>query len=218
MADTPPTASIRHVLFDADGVLQEGPQSWQALARRHVGDRSEQFLRDVFADERPTLAGEGDLMTLLAARLVEYGVDAPAAEVFADVWLQIVPSAESFALVRALRERGYGVHIGTNQDRHRGTWMRTELGYDAHFDVGCWSYELGHAKPSEDYFTAAAGRIAAPSESILFIDDREDNVAAARRTGMVGIVWDLGQGHSVLVERLAAVGVDPGSSTSIRDR
>ena len=199
--------AIRHVLFDADGVLQEPPGDWPGIAARWFGDRTEEFLRAAFADERPTLAGDGEFLPLLAARLVEFGIDAPVDEVFDDIWLSIVQSDESIRLVEAVRNAGFGVHIGTNQDVGRGSWMRRELGYDELFDVGCWSYEIGVAKPDPDYFIRAAQRIGADPVEILFIDDREDNVISARTVGMAGIAWHLSQGHDALVEQMAAVGV-----------
>ena len=198
---------IRHVLFDADGVLQEPPGDWHGIASRWFGERTEEFLRAAFADEKPTLAGDGEFLPLLAARLVEFGIDAPVDEVFDDIWLAIEQSPESIRLVEAVRTAGCGVHIGTNQDIGRGSWMRRELGYDELFDVGCWSYEMGVAKPDPAYFSLAAERIGAEPSQIVFVDDREDNVTSARTVGMVGITWHLRQGHEALVEQLAAVGV-----------
>lgn len=204
-----PRPVVRHVLFDADDVLQQAPQTPQEMARPHLGDRAADFIRAAFTDERPTLAGQGDLLSLLAALLVEYGVTTDVEQVFADIWLQVTVSQESLALVGQLRGSGYGVHLGTNQDRYRGRWMRDDLSYGDLFDVECWSYELGHAKPSPDFFTAAACRIGAAPETILFIDDRQDNVTAARGTGMPAIRWDLSQPHELLVRQLVEHGVDP---------
>lgn len=59
--------------------------------------------------------------------------------------------------------------------------MRSALGYDELFDVSCYSYELGAAKPDAAFFSAAARRIAAQPSTILFIDDNRENVAGALR-------------------------------------
>ncbi len=109
------TTPIRHVMFDADGVLQHCPGGWIAAAEPHFGPRTMEFLQQSYDTQLPTLAGDGDHLELLAALLAEYGVTAPVDEVFRDVWLRIEPAAAVFALVAALRERGYGVHLGTNQ-------------------------------------------------------------------------------------------------------
>ncbi|NEA36361.1 HAD-IA family hydrolase [Streptomyces sp. SID13031] len=174
---------IRHLLFDADGVLQDIPDGWYAAMEPYVGDRAREFLHKTWKDELPTLAGRGDYLPMLAASLAEYGVLTPTAVVFQDVWHRIAPVEESFAIVETLRRNGYGVHLGTNQERHRGGHMRAALGYDLLFDVSCYSYDLGVAKPDPGFFTEAARRIAADPSAILFIDDSAANIEGARSAG-----------------------------------
>ena len=138
---------IRHVLFDADGVIQSIPGGWFAAMEPYVGRRAQEFLHDTWKDEKPTLAGHGDYLPLLAARLIDYEASVPAEEVYRAVWQRIEPDIESLEVVRALRATGYGVHLGTNQERHRAAHMRTALGYDALFDASCYSCDLGVTKP-----------------------------------------------------------------------
>lgn len=154
-------SAIRHVLFDADGVLQIVPGGLYAAREPYLGDRAREFLHQAWKDELPTLAGEGDYLPMLAATLVEYGVTEPVDVFCRDVWHRIERIEESFAVVEALRRNGYGVHLGTNQEHHRGGHMRTVLGYDDVFDISCYSYDLGVAKPDPAFFTEAARRIGA---------------------------------------------------------
>lgn len=199
--------AIHHVMFDADGVLQEVPGGWAAVAERYFGDRTAEFLERASAAELPTLAGQGDHLAALAVILAEFEVTVPVADVFRSIWLSMEPAAASFAVVRALRERGYGVHLGTNQQRQRAVHMREVLGYDALFDVSCYSWELGAAKPDRAFFTEAARRIGAEPTAILFIDDSEPNVAAARTAGLAAEQWCLSDGHDALHALLARHGV-----------
>lgn len=198
---------IRHVLFDADGVLQDVPGGWEAGAEPYLGERTTEFLRRVWDDELPALAGQGELLPLVAAALADFGVTAPLEEVFQAIWLRIEPAEESFALVRALRRNGYGVHLGTNQERNRAVHMREALGYDAHFDVSCYSWELGTRKPDAAFFAEAVRRIGEVPASILFIDDSDRNVAAARDAGLAAERWTLTDGHPALLGLLAGHGV-----------
>ena len=200
---------IRHVLFDADGVIQSIPGGWYAAMEPYVGERAQEFLHGTWKDERPTLAGQGEYLPLLAARLAEFGVSASVEQVYRDVWQRIDPDSASLALVEALRANGYGVHLGTNQERHRAAHMRVALGYDALFDVSCYSCDLGVAKPDPDFFAAAARRIGAEPSSILFIDDSARNVEGARAAGLAADQWELGQGHDALLALLASHGVAP---------
>lgn len=197
---------IRHVMFDADGVLQHVPGGWIAVAEPYFGDRTLEFLQRAYEAELPTLAGHGDHLAIVAAALAEYGVTAPVADVYRDIWLCMEPVAASFAVVAALRAAGYGVHLGTNQEPYRAAHMREKLGYDDLFDVCCYSCELGAAKPDPAFFAEAARRIGAGPAAILFIDDSAANVAAAREAGLAAGQWSIDEGHDSLRRLLARHG------------
>ncbi|WP_405058758.1 HAD-IA family hydrolase [Kribbella sp. NBC_01505] len=201
---------IRHVLLDADGVLQELPGGWYLAMEPYLGERSREFLHRTWKDELPMLAGQGDYLPVLAATLREFGVEVPVGEVYDAVWKNIVVVEESLEVVRRLRRNGYGVHLGTNQEAYRGGHMRSALGYDELFDVSCYSHDLGVAKPDPGFFTEAARRIGADVQTVLFVDDTARNVEGARAAGMLAEQWDLTQGHDVLVELLAKHGVSAG--------
>ena len=194
---------IRHVMFDADGVLQELPGGWIAAAEPYLGERALEFLERSYAAQRPTLAGQGDHLEILAAVLAEFGITVPVADVYRAIWLRMEPAAASLAVVAALRQGGYGVHLGTNQERYRAAHMREVLGYDGLFDVSCYSWELGAAKPDPAFFAEAARRIGSAPAEILFIDDSTANVAAARQAGLAAEQWTLDDGHEALHDLLA---------------
>jgi putative hydrolase of the HAD superfamily len=198
---------VRHVLFDADGVLQDLPGGWYAAMEPYLGDRARDFLHETWKDELPMLAGRGDYLPVLEATLVRYGVSTPVTEVYDAVWKNIVLIEESLEIVRALKRSGYGVHLGTNQECYRGAHMRTVLGYDDLFDVSCYSYDLGVAKPDPAFFTQAAERIGADASTILFIDDNSRNITGARTAGLPAEQWDLTQGHALLHDILTTHGV-----------
>jgi putative hydrolase of the HAD superfamily len=206
-----PTA-IRHVMFDADGVLQELPGGWVAAAEPYFGARTMDFLQQSYEAQRPTLAGQGDHLANLATVLADFGVTAPLEDVYRDIWLAAVPAPASLDLVRALRASGYGVHLGTNQERHRAAHMREVFGYDSLFDVSCYSWELGAAKPDPAFFAEAARRIGGDPAAILFVDDSLPNVAAAQDAGLVAEQWCLDDGHDALRALLARHGVSASRS------
>lgn len=220
MADAP----IGHVLFDADGVLQHLPGGWYAAAEPFLGDGSEAFLRAAWALEMPLLTGgDVDFLAALEGLLVEHGSSAQVAEVYAAVWSSVETVAATADVVHRVRAAGYGVHLGTNQAAHRSHFMRATLGYDDLFDVSCYSYDLGVAKPDPSFFHRAADRIGAEPSEILFVDDSATNAEAARSAGMSAIHWTFDgderragsstaalvehTGHAALIEQLAAHGV-----------
>jgi putative hydrolase of the HAD superfamily len=85
--------------------------------------------------------------------------------------------------------------------------MREVFGYDALFDVSCYSCELGAAKPDAAFFAEAVRRIGAQPSAILFIDDSAQNVDAAREAGLTAEQWCLDDGHDTLNTLLARYGI-----------
>ena len=199
--------SVRHVLLDADGVVQHGVRDPFGLLRRWAGDRAEDLGRALWAAERGPLRGEGDFLEAVD-RVVPSYADVDPRELYASLWGDITLSEATLALIDRLRAAGLGVHLGTNQHRQRGEHMRTTLGFDRLFDVSCYSWELGTKKPETDYFEIALERIGAPGDEVLFVDDMEANVEAARAAGLRAEHWHLDRGHDLLRELLAGHGVE----------
>ena len=141
-------------------------------------------------------------------RVVPSYADVDPRELYASLWGDITLSEATLALIDRLRAAGLGVHLGTNQHRQRGEHMRTTLGFDRLFDVSCYSWELGTKKPETDYFEIALERIGAPGDEVLFVDDMEANVEAARAVGLRAEHWHLDRGHDLLRELLAGHGVE----------
>ena len=57
------------------------------------------------------------------------------------------------------------------------------------FDYLLWSHTLGLAKPEQEIYLRAAEGLATPPAQILFIDDREVNIAGALAVGMQTIQY-----------------------------
>jgi putative hydrolase of the HAD superfamily len=199
--------AIDHVLLDADGVIQDLPGGWHAAMEPYLGANTAEFLLETWSDELPMLVGEGDYWPILEAGLQKYQATAGVHEVYREVWCRLELVESSILLVHQLRAAGYGVHLATNQEEHRGGFMRTELGYDELFDVSCYSYDLGALKPDEAFFTEAVTRIGSEASQVLFIDDTKANVEGARRAGLVAEHWHFTEGHEVLLDHLSRHGV-----------
>ena len=198
---------IRHVLLDADGVLQRHPDGWVQAAEAYVGDRAPAFFAEVSGQERACLTGQVDFVPLLADALDRYEVTAPVQEVYAAVWLRIVTVPTTVDLVGDLRDHGVDVHLATNQQVDRAAYMRRELGYDDLFGESFYSCDVGAAKPEPAFFRAALDRIGAPAPEVLFVDDHSANVDGAREVGLAAEQWHLDEGPDVLRDRLAAYGL-----------
>ncbi|MGM7666240.1 HAD family hydrolase [Microbacterium sp. A93] len=198
---------IRHVLFDADGVLQDPPGGWYALMEPFAGERAREFLHYTWKHEKPSLSGNGDYRALLAEDLRTFAIEASVDEILAEVWFRIEVDDTSLDLVHRVRALGLGVHLGTNQDVLRAEYMRENLGYQERFDTCFYSCDVGVAKPDRGFFDHVAQQVGADPAEILFIDDSEANVEGARAAGLASIHWCIRDGHDVLRAALATHGV-----------
>jgi glucose-1-phosphatase len=137
-----------------------------------------------------------------------------AHEEFAAAWSDIFWANEPLApLVEHLKARGYTLVLGSNtNDLHAAQFRRQFAETLGHFDALVLSHEIGHIKPSADFYLACARAAGAPPSGCVFIDDLPENVAGARDAGLVGLVF---RDVPTLVADLAALGVEvPSSETS----
>lgn len=181
---------ISTVLFDADGVVQFAGELYAHLDRRYGWpvQRVDDFFWHLFHERHDydgSLTGESDLVPVVAAALADWGCAAPAEEFVRD-WFTLgaVPDPDALALVAALRRHGIRCGLASNQDSVRAGFMDEELGYRTLFDDRFYSSRLGYAKPDVAFFQAVLAALGTHPEQILFVDDKPDNVEAARLCGL----------------------------------
>jgi putative hydrolase of the HAD superfamily len=192
-------SEVRHILLDADDVLQELPGGWLAALEVYAGQRSADLLAALAVAEAPSLCGaEPAFFPALTKLLKEFKVRASALEVHVAVWERIDVLPHTRDLVADLRARGYGVHLATNQPPERAAYMRKKLGYDKLFDSSFYSCAIGYAKPDPAYFRKVLATLGAEPGEVGFVDDRVANVAAAREVGLVAHQWRVGDDLEIL--------------------
>lgn len=171
---------VAAVLLDADGVLQRTSEDWYDVL---LGLGGEGFPEACFEIEKPSLRGEGDFRDHLQAYLDENGLTCAVTDVLSP-WLRIELDEGAMDVVAAVRANGTRCYLATNQQAVRAAHMREALGYEESLDGCFYSYELGVAKPDPDYFSRIVATLGLPAGELLFVDDRPDNVAAARSVGL----------------------------------
>ncbi|MFC6590970.1 HAD family hydrolase [Deinococcus lacus] len=95
--------------------------------------------------------------------------------------MRLLPGAREVLL--ALRARGLKTGVLSNTLPSVGRTLE-HLGIDDLIDVAVASCELGVHKPEAGAFRAALERMQLTAPEVLFVDDKAENVAAARALGM----------------------------------
>jgi putative hydrolase of the HAD superfamily len=91
-----------------------------------------------------------------------------------------------------------------NEARETNEFRFDSFGLRHYFDVSLSSCYLGLRKPEAAMYQRALDILGGPAGRILFIDDRAENVAGARGTGIKAIQFE---GADSLREELAGLGV-----------
>ena len=100
-------------------------------------------------------------------------------------WIEMASPVipHSLALLRALRSKGVPVHALTNFGRETFAFAEVEYEFLREFDHRFVSAHLGVTKPDPAIYAAVEAETGLAPETILFTDDREENVAAAAARG-----------------------------------
>ena len=196
---------ISQVVFDIGQVLVKlRPAPLFALLAEHgyQPDDLERVARRIGIVEHETgrLDGAG-----LLANVAALAPRPPDPALLRAAWLDMFePDRRMIELAMRLRAT-HGVFLLSNVgDLHwahlRGAWRVHELAHDA-----LPSFEVGVMKPDEAIYREAERRFALDPARTVFIDDRAENVAAARARGWQAIHHG-DTGHTL--QALRALGVD----------
>ena len=98
------------------------------------------------------------------------------------IWMRANPIMMDW--VRALKRGGLKIAVLSNMPIEISTYIRQYAPWFGDFDYVCFSAEVQLAKPGAAIYHACLDVVHMRPEECLFIDDRAENVEAARALGM----------------------------------
>ncbi len=185
---------IATVYLDMGRVITRSPsrENWQALVRE-IGRPEEDFL-GMYRDNRYEYdkgtmpvevfwrgvvnGGGGKLTEEKLRRLVEADT-----RCWADYEPRMIDWSER------LREAGYVTGILSNMPVPYAEFVRSEIEWFSRFSFHVLSGEIKQMKPEAEIYRTALEVCGTPPDKVLFIDDLPENIEAAKRAGMHGIVF-----------------------------
>jgi len=185
------------LVLDIDGVVslaQPGSaHPWYASLQADMGIDYQALERDFFRREfLEVLRGRLDLYVALQDYFTPLDL-ADRLEEFVAYWFEKDAFIDRGVLAQAdaWRQRTGGrCFAGTNQEHHRVAYLRDQAGLGVHFDEIIYSAALGVCKPERVFFTNAQARMGVTvAQSILFVDDKAENVDAARAAGWRAMLY-----------------------------
>jgi len=191
---TTPTHPIRAVLFDY-GMVLSGPPDLAAKQRfLRVFSLDEATFNEAyweFRDDYDRGHLSGDAYWAAVANLLHHTLTTGqlAELIAADVALWTQPNQPMIDWAEHLRRDGIKTGILSNIGDHMESGILHKFPWLHNFAHHTFSHRLGIAKPDPAIYQHAAEGLAVPPSEILFIDDREENIAAAIASGMKAIQY-----------------------------
>jgi putative hydrolase of the HAD superfamily len=122
----------------------------------------------------------------------------------ADTALWTQPNLEMIAWATALQKAGYKTGILSNIGDAMEAGILARFDWLQNFNHHTFSHRLRIAKPDLAIYRHAAEGLGEKPRHILFIDDREENILAAREAGMIAIQY---LGHDSFTAIMQAEGL-----------
>lgn len=184
--------ALRAVIFDYGMVLTDLPDPVaHAEMLRITGLSVEQFEPLYWADRHAYDEGKLNGITFWQKILRDGNLQLPASAVHelnaadARMWSTVNPAMVAWQ--GRLKQHGLRTAILSNMGDAIHENINRVHPWVANFDVLVWSYELRIAKPDPAIYRHTLEKLALPPEDCLFLDDKLENIQAARALGIRGI-------------------------------
>ena len=181
--------ALRAVVFDYGMVLSGLPDpEAHAQLRRITGlaheDLEELYWVDRHAYDRGDLTGLGFWRKLAADGGLSLSTEAISELNRWDARMWTTSNAEMLAWHQKLKALGLETAILSNMGDAVMESIAGSFAWIADFDVLIWSYQHNLAKPEEAIYRLLLDRLGTAPEETLFLDDKIENIQAARHLGI----------------------------------
>lgn len=181
---------IKNIVFDVGNVLVE----WDPKkALRELGIDGEDMEAVLDATVRSDVWNESDRSTLsdeeLLSRMIGNapGYEEQIRQLWEHVQLAIWQFDYSRAWINRLKENGYRVYILSNYSKYAYEKTIEALSFLEDVDGALFSYEVHQIKPEPEIYLSLLQKFHLNAEECVFLDDRKENVEAAKQQGICGI-------------------------------
>jgi putative hydrolase of the HAD superfamily len=192
---------IEAVVFDVDGVLVRsgnfGAQLLQDLELQR--DALDSFWRGPFVQ---CSLGLSDLKKEVEPFLGKWGYRGTVEDCL-QAWFEADSAVNDTAFdeVERLRSRGIPCHVASTQERYRAAYLEGPMGLADRFDRLFFSCHLGVRKPQLEFYRRVTDELGVSPATLLFFDDQQANVDAARAAGWSAEVYTFGDDLQALLAR-----------------
>ncbi len=186
---------IKALLIDVDGVLIDGrPEDgrhWQTSLEADLGISPDALREHLFAPHwERIVVGQAALMPHLTDALHTIAPTVSPTTLIS-YWFARDARLDTSLLAElaCARATGVQVHLATNQEHLRATYLMETLGLAQQVDAIFYSARLGAKKPEPEFFAKVQVAVGMRADELLLVDDSRPNVDAAQRAGWHALHW-----------------------------
>jgi putative hydrolase of the HAD superfamily len=182
---------ITTALFDIDGVVTTKRQelhSERFIREYHApGEEVKAF----FVQEFPAcLTGDADLKQVISPYLKKWNWNG-SVEDFLQYWFMSEPGIDErvIGMIEKLRDMTIECYLASEQEKYRAAYLLRLGGLVDKVDGAYFTSVLGVRKKSTEFYEKILKRLSVPAEEVVFWDDDELNVVAAKQTGITAYFY-----------------------------
>ncbi len=184
---------IRNVVFDIGQVLLEF--DWRNfISNMDISDKKKEQLTHVtlgnMAHWNEHDRGMSDVDFIEKSLLIEPDIKEELSYYLKNIGTIVKEYDYSVPLIRKLKEKGYGVYLLSNYGVTPFKYALDNMKFFDEVDGMVISHEVGIIKPEPEIYKIFLDKYNLTAGECIFIDDREDNIAAAFDMGISGIVFN----------------------------
>lgn len=182
------------ILFDTDGVLTFRERNFSEMYIGKYGLKPQPILEFFTTEWRDFVTGKKDLKDHISTHPEVWQWSGTPQELL-DYWFKSEDNRneELLAVIRRLRAKGIQCYIVTEQEKYRTDYVINVMFKDE-FDGYFSTCEIGYKKSDSRYFKAVLMGLRQEitdlrPDDIIYIDDSEDKLLAAREVGIDGELY-----------------------------
>jgi putative hydrolase of the HAD superfamily len=181
--------STQHLIVDFGGVISRPQpadilQRLARLAGTPLSGFSERYWQHRDAFDRGLPAAE--YWRHVAGRELNGGEVEQLSRVDIESWIR--PNPATIAVLTAARDAGAHLTLLSNAPHPQADMLTADPTMQSLFDHLIFSARIGISKPDPRIYALVLAQLPATA-NLLFIDDRAENVIAARRAGIPGVIF-----------------------------
>ena len=182
---------IRNIIFDLGNVLISFIPSEYLKKKNYPSNIRNTIIHDIFQSEEWKKLDNGDILVSEAVESIAGKSSLKREEIAlvfnlrADI---MFPLDDNVRLLPALKKQGFRVYYLSNFHMDIFEVVKNDYYFFRYFDGGVVSADVNLSKPDEKIYRLILEKYSLKAGESLYIDDIEENVRAAERTGMNGFL------------------------------